>query len=127
MLAGFQHAMMEVVGVESPACPTLFIPSSDYRSPSGIGLHKSLMQLLTLPRLLFGLPSLPTLFPNPYGIGHPPPTGYAQASRVPASTFAVPRLFLGPLLISPKWEAQALTHLNNILKLLAPPARLPTT
>lgn len=34
MLAGFQHAMMEVVGVESPACPTLFIPVATKHSPS---------------------------------------------------------------------------------------------
>ena len=37
-VTGFQHAMMEVVGVESPACPTLFIPRSDKHSPSGIRL-----------------------------------------------------------------------------------------
>ena len=118
MLAGFQHAMMEVVGVELPACPTLFIPSSDKRSPSGIGLHKSLMQLLTLPRLLFGLPSLLTLFPDSYDIGHPP-------RRLPGK-YQVPfRGFLGPRFrrdlneFLQNGDAQALTHLNNIPKLLA--------
>lgn len=86
-MTGFQHAMMEVVSVELPACPTLFIPSSDKHSPSGIDLHKSLMQLLTLPRLLFGHPSLPTLFPDSYDIGHPPHGGYLPSTKYRSEAF----------------------------------------
>lgn len=72
MLAGFQHAMKDVVGVESPACPTLFIPSSDKHSTSEMACISRSYSCLTLPRLLFGLPLLPTLFPDSYDIGHPP-------------------------------------------------------